>query len=209
MDHLQLFSTELFVFEPPGTAALCEALTRQILEDRDATPGLRRSNVGGWHSAPNLSQRPEPCFGALMQLMVDHLGQALQAMAARERGALPRLRYGVHAWAMVMEEGDYTTPHDHAAAHWSAVFYADAGDADLARWPQSGRLAFLDPRRATPAIPGLGIGGSDFSLAPRTGLLVLFPGWLQHYVHPYRGSRPRVCVSGNLQVEVTPSSRPA
>jgi hypothetical protein len=29
-------------------------------------------------------------------------------------------------------------------------------------------------------------------------MLVVFPGWLQHYVHPYRGTRPRVAIACNL-----------
>jgi len=43
-----------------------------------------------------------------------------------------------------------------------------------------------------------------FDIAPRTGALVVFPGWLQHYVHAYVGDRPRICVSSNLTMEVAP-----
>jgi len=29
-------------------------------------------------------------------------------------------------------------------------------------------------------------------------MLVVFPGYLQHYVHAYRGTRPRVAIACNL-----------
>ena len=32
----------------------------------------------------------------------------------------------------------------------------------------------------------------------RTDMLVVFPGWLQHYVHPYRGTRPRIAIACNV-----------
>ena len=32
---------------------------------------------------------------------------------------------------------------------------------------------------------------------PQAGLLVVFPSWLYHWVHPYTGQRPRVAVSFN------------
>src|SRR5437660_152668 len=94
-------------------------------------------------------------------------------------------RRAAQAWAMVRRNGDYTIAHDHGEAHWSTSYYVDAGDANLERTPDSGALAVLDPRRGGRPIPGLE-SGSTFTIRPRTGMLVVFPGWLQHYVHPDR-----------------------
>ena len=54
-----------------------------------------------------------------------------------------------------------------------------------------------DPRRGGRPIPGLE-SGATFTIRPRTGMLVVFPGWLQHYVHPYRGTRPRIAIACNV-----------
>jgi hypothetical protein len=97
---------------------------------------------------------------------------------------------------MVMRQGDYTVLHDHGEAHWSATYYVDAGDADQ-RSPESGALALVDPRRGGRSIPGIE-SGSTFMIRPRSGMLVVFPGWLQHYVHPYRGARPRIAIASNV-----------
>ena len=32
-------------------------------------------------------------------------------------------------------------------------------------------------------------------------LFLVFPGWLKHFVHPYRGSRPRVSIAFNVKIE--------
>jgi hypothetical protein len=50
-------------------------------------------------------------------------------------------------------------------------------------------------------MPGLELLGTTFTVPARSGRLVVFPGWLQHYVHSYRGQRPRVSISCNLVFE--------
>ena len=36
-------------------------------------------------------------------------------------------------------------------------------------------------------------------------MLVIFPGWLMHHVHAYRGARPRVAISCNLTLAGAPA----
>jgi hypothetical protein len=62
-------------------------------------------------------------------------------------------------------------------------------------------LALVDPRHGGRQMPGLELLGTTFTVLPRTGRLVVFPGWLLHYVHAYRGQRPRVSVSCNVIFE--------
>ena len=53
-------------------------------------------------------------------------------------------------------------------------------------------------------MPGLeNLLGTTFTVLPRTGRLVVFPGWLLHYVHVYLGQRPRVSISCNVIFEPT------
>lgn len=183
-------------------------LVDELVAESRATTGFKRSNVGGWHSVPDLSQRREPCYRALMQQVVAHVGSTFKQVAA-VAGITPELRYryAIHGWAMVMGAGDYTILHDHAEAHWSLVYYADAGDSDYHEHPMSGHIAFVDPRRGGHTIPGADIFPSTFAVKAQTGHMIVFPGWLQHYVHPYRGTRPRVCISCNVKMDpVGPAS---
>jgi uncharacterized protein (TIGR02466 family) len=197
---ISLFSTPVVVIDLPDMAAVNAELTRRLLAEEQTTPSWQRANVGGWHSPPDLSRRPDDCYRTLMRHVVDAVGSTVAALAHDAgAGPLPPFRYAVTGWAMVMREGHYVTIHDHGDVHWSVAYYVDAGDE---RPAPSGRLSFVDPRRSGRTIPGVTLFPSMFDVAPRTGALVIFPGWLQHHVHAYRGDRPRICVSCNLTMEV-------
>ena len=193
-----LFATPVVVFELPDMDELNQALSARFLAEERAVPSWERANVGGWHSVPDLAGRADPALRAVLQRIVEHVRVNVAALAADAALELPSYRYGLTAWAMVMRDGHYVTPHDHGDTHWSAAYYVDAGDAAPA---PSGALAFLDPRRCGRMIPGVELFPSTFVIAPRTSALVIFPGWLQHYVHAYRGARPRICISCNVTME--------
>ena len=204
MDYLDLFCTPVVVFSPEGLTALDRELASRLVAESRRSPGIRRSNAGGgWHSLPDLSLRREACYGQLFQYIVDRVEATMHEIARRRGASLDqRHRFALQAWGMVMHDGHYTILHNHAQAHWSVVYYVDAGDVDTVRFPESGCLSFVDPRIAGTAIPGIDLMSSQCSVTPATGMLVVFPGWLQHYVHPYRGQRPRISISCNLRVEV-------
>jgi len=205
---LPLFATPVAVFELPDMEEVNRELTERLLIEETQVPSWKRANVGGWHSVPDLSRRPEPCYRTLMRAVVDqvaHMVGGLAAQAAEEieaqGGAVPpppRFRYGLTSWAMILRDGNYVIPHDHGDSHWSVAYYVDAGDETPA---PSGHLVFLDPRRSGRTIPELDLFPTTFELPARTGALVVFPGWLQHYVHAYRGKRPRICVSCNVTMD--------
>ena len=207
VSHLPLFGTPLSMYESPGMDEVNRDITARLVTESVTVPSVHRSNVGGWHSQPNLALRPEPCYRKLVQYIVTRVRETVDSLA-HERGlAMPTMHIGVHAWAMVMREGDYTIAHDHADAHWSTVYYPDAGDADETVHPDSGLLALVDPRHGGRPMPGLDLLGTTFTARPSTGRLLVFPGWLLHYVNVYRGRRPRVAVSCNVTFELAPPSR--
>lgn len=201
VDSLRLFATPVHVFRLPELDGINAELCQRLLAESLVDEGVERSNAGGWHSVPDLARRPEPVYRTLMQAIVGCVDRALDELT-REVGlpGVPPLRYGLTAWAMVMRDGDYTILHDHGDSHFSLAYYADAGDADELAHPRSGLLAFVDPRRSSLPIAGIELHPSTMTVRPRTSELVLFPGYLQHYVHAYRGRRPRVCVSCNINI---------
>jgi len=59
-------------------------------------------------------------------------------------------------------------------------------------------LEFLDPRAGVDAVTAPGDPyGEPFRVRPQAGLLVIFPSWLYHWVHPYAGKTPRIAISFN------------
>ena len=111
-------------------------------------------------------------------------------------------------WANVSTAGHFHQQHVHLGCVWAAVLYLDDGYDGDANPALGGELVLTDPRM--PAIrmnaPHLGLRESDgkpqqieFLVRPRTGLLVIFPGWLLHAVRPFRGSGTRISAAFNLK----------
>jgi len=201
MPNLSLFATPVSMYDLPGMEEINRDLTERLVAESVTLPSAHRSNVGGWHSQ-NLAGRPEASFRTLIQSIVTRVRETVDGLAQEKGQSLPAMRMGVHAWAMVMRNGDYTIPHDHSEVHWATVYYPDAGDADEAAHPASGLLALVDPRHGGRPMPGLeSLLGTTFTALPRSARLVVFPGWLLHYVHVYRGQRPRVSISCNVVFE--------
>ena len=100
----------------PDDGGVRAALARVIFEREARSPGLRVSNVGGWHSHPDLLTWPD----APNQELRERIRIGAAAVGAEE------LR--VQAWASVLRDGAYQVAHRHGEAVWSGVYYVDAGD---------------------------------------------------------------------------------
>jgi uncharacterized protein (TIGR02466 family) len=197
-----LFSTPIAMHEHPGKEAMNREITEILVAESESIPSLSNSNVGGWHSQYNLQTRPEACFRTLTELIVSRVRETTEAIAKSTGRQLPKFTAKPEMWAMVMRDGDYGIPHTHAYSHWATVYYADPGDADQTAHPNSGIITFVDPRNGYLPIPGLDMVVGNFAVNAQAGQLLVFPGWLMHYVHVYRGRRPRVSLSCNVTFEV-------
>lgn len=199
MEVMHVFGTEVLQTPLESAGPHLSELRERILAERETHPGIGVSAVGGWHSVPDLSRRREPAYRVLIQAIVDATRQMVHMRAASRRLPIPPVRWSVQAWSVVLDSGGYHRVHHHSQSHWSAAFHVDAGDGPS---PESGALTLIDPRRGAPSIPGLDLFASSIDIRPVTGSVVLFPSYLQHMVQPYKGDRPRICVSANLTLEV-------
>lgn len=190
-----LFATPVGRFLFPRATDVNPGLRAAILGAAEQYPSAGRSNVGGWHSRPDLFRWAVPEVDELVAWLMTRVSAVIEATAGpvRFRGELSAV-----GWASVCRPGDYNAPHTHPGAAWSGVYYVDAGDPDPNR-PLAGRLELLDPRGAAGAALAPGDPfGDPVRIAPEAGLLVLFPGWLAHWVHPHADTRARVAVSFNV-----------
>ena len=164
-----------------------EALLADIKAWREADPeGLPRSNGGAsWHSQINAWERP--AFASLVQGVLDAATELLIEERAMG-GSSARL---TSMWVNWLDEGGYNSVHGHGNTVLSGVYYV-AGSGPP--------LALLDP---SPAAHALGIqrqGGSKchYTEPTKAGKLLMFPGYVQHYVDPHPGPGPRISVSFNI-----------
>lgn len=175
-------------------------LAAKILQREAETSGLVKSNVGGWHSATDFLRWEGPESTELFQCVAG----AVKDYAAVERrvdAAALELTVTAEAWANVARAGDYAKPHVHPNANLSGVYYVDVGDAPADAEP-SGVIEFLDPRNRPGMFATEGTVSFDaYKVTPQSGMLLMFPAWLYHYVHPYRGTAPRISVAFNVTIQ--------
>jgi len=129
-------------------------------------------------------------FVPLIETLCGHAWSYLEELGFdRSRLALHLQR----CWPVVSEIGQVVGRHHHPNAHLSAVYYLN-GDGS----GRSGCLRFFPPRSANELVPGLAVGHGGpikrnsgaanhwnapwHDVAPRAGLLVLFPACVDHAV---------------------------
>ena len=181
-------------FRVPDADGINQNLQALIIAEEAQYPSLGRSNIGGWHSRPDFLSRRDPAVSALTAWLTWALRRMIDATAGANafKGSL-----SASAWATICRAGAYHAPHSHPDSAWSGVYYVDPG-TDSAGQPLSGVLEFLDPRAGVEAVSAPGDPyGEPFRVRPQAGLLVVFPSWLYHWVHPYAGQTPRIAVSFN------------
>lgn len=192
------FATLILQRHCEGMEAVNAGLHDVILGREQQGGGLQKSNVGGWHSDTDFWRWPGPEAAELFR----RVAGAVKDYAAIERrvdAAQLDLTVTAEAWANVARQGNYAKPHVHPNSNISGVYYVDVGDAED---PHSGVIEFLDPRQRPGMFETEGTVPFDaYRISPTTGALLLFPSWLYHYVHPYRGTRPRLSVAFNVTIQ--------
>ena len=192
-DQSVLFGTRLFLrkqFLDPATNA---GLEKAVRARAAAQPGVRVSNTGGWQSQPDLFEWPEP----EVRTLAAELDRAIQQYVSFGQAAPVRLKIRRAGWANVNRAGDYNNLHNHPQQHLAAVYYVKASPSGSA---SDGLLELRDPR------PAAGFGGYEtlFSaypmrFAPEAGMLVMFPAFVEHLVHPHHGPDERISLAINIQ----------
>jgi len=194
LEITRAFPTLIGRLQVPDADCINRDLEGLILREEGEYSSLGRSNIGGWHSRPDLLSRQVPAVSALNSWLSWGLRRTISASIGTDgyKGTL-----SISGWATICRTGAYHAPHSHPDSAWSGVYYIRAG-TDRPERPLSGVLEFLDPRAGVDAVTAPGDPyGEPFRVRPQNGLLVLFPSWLYHWVHPYTGQTPRIAISFN------------
>lgn len=187
LQHMDLFPTRVWVVDLAALAGHGPAWLAAIEDWRARSPqAAGRSNRMGWNSEQTLFD--EPLFAPLAEAVRSVFDFIFQEMGP------PQLNYQLKAWANVHDAGGYNTFHNHAGALLSACFYLRVPDG-------SGPLVLRDPRPGALLSPWQGSlrpnSGSEISIAPQAGQLLIFPHWLEHGVEAHGGDVSRVSIPVN------------
>jgi uncharacterized protein (TIGR02466 family) len=191
-----LFATPLLRLAMPDAPLVNPGLRALILQKAQADHGKAVSNVGGWQSANDLLAWPAPEIETLKAWIAAAVRQMAQHSPLFRQRAPGTSRFQAHAWANINRSGHYNRLHLHPGEHWSGVYYVDAGQPDPAV-PGNGVIEFLDrPTARAMPIPGFKFD-RGITVVPQSGVMLLFPSWLDHWVSPYQGPGERISIAFN------------
>jgi Putative 2OG-Fe(II) oxygenase len=218
LEETDLGASPVFTHLWPGCDELNAQLRRVVLDRMAVSPGLKKSNCGGWQSERNLQLWGGPAVEALLERVHAMLREVIRTTVDDPDDAL-LTGWDVEAWANVNQLGDSVAAHTHSGGvnMWAAVYYVDTGDSTGAA--TSGFTRFMDmsgiPRPVrggapVPASPATGQrqdrcvqpewhGDHDLQLQPRPGRMAMFPATLPHYVTAYEGTGTRITIAFNLR----------
>lgn len=117
------------------------------------------------------------------------------------------VRWSLQAWPNVNRFGDYHDYHNHPRAYLSGTYYlqvpteraSDSNRADI----RPGCITLYDPRPMANmnAIRDDPYAEAEHTIAPRAGTILLWPGFLNHFVHPNLSRTLRISISYNVMLK--------
>ena len=192
-----LFPT--YVWETQITGVDNESILKFVYERENQDPaGVRRSNMGGWHSHPyEEGSVPPDCFKELLDDCTDFVNDYCSQYTG-----INNLHIGNYLF-ITNRKHEYNNQHHHMGSFLSCAYYVKApkgsGNIILQR-DDHGEYYF-----------GNKIGVSDYTqlakyFEPKEGLFLVFPSWLLHSVEQNLSDEDRVVLSINFCL--TPDEKP-
>lgn len=187
MQHLRLFPTNVGIFDVENS----HELISEILKIPDITSSeykfINRNNV--WDLKSDY-----PVLQKLHDVMLNSAAE----YASQSYDYVYKPEYFTHSEGWVETVKPHSPAdqmmHNHRLTHIAAVFYLNTAD-------KCGDLDLVDPRGT------LGFASLDsqrpynvFRFTPENGKLILFPGWMLHFVHPNRSDVTRQIIASNIQL---------
>ena len=156
---IPVFTTKIENYEIKNTFLL-----HLVSEARRKNPESDVSNVNAWHRW--LTNEDESSIG--FEAIIGEIVGACEFISSKfSKNSEEKLNFKSHnAWIAEYDENDYTQIHSHFPADFSCVYYIDV-EEDSSPMIIEGRMV----------------------VKPENGLLVIFPGILDHEVPKTKGKR--------------------
>ena len=156
---------------------------------RQRTPGVTKSNYGGWQSD---SIAIGHCAG--VDTLVNNLDREISEICRQVD--IPQLEI-YNIWINVNPRNCFNIQHDHIGAVFSGVYYVKAQDGN-------GNIRFERPDNARFFLPNLSdahrqnyFNTQMCEYKSLTNAIYIFPGWLPHSVEPNLIAEDRISISFN------------
>ena len=194
------FATPYLLREIPEFEELNRSLAGIILAEKAKNPGTDVSNVGGWHSTPDLWEWNYPAIEKFKAWVHNSILRVVALPEKQTNLRKVKAEYMAAAWANVNCHGDYNLTHIHPECDWSCVYYVSTGRLEPGN-DLNGKFELRDPRSLafSSGLQGYGFGQSMI-IGPEPGRMILFPAWMEHLVHPFYGDGERISIAVNIKM---------
>lgn len=170
-----------------------------VYKVKESDKGREISNYGGWQSQlyDITSTRPIP---------IERFIQSLQKCVddCTKMAGLPDLQICDYWWN-INYKGDYNHPHTHRDSILSGVYYIDIPDENM------GNIHFEREDDAEYFLPRVmpkrnHITAERATYKPINGGILIFPSWVYHSVDGNKSDKPRISMSFNTSIAMTPAN---
>lgn len=196
IDVHTIFPVPLLISRIEGADELNRALKAEAVQRRVAESAVTASNRYGWHSERDLFDRAEPAHARLADTLRRFIDEANAKMIPdRPAGVAMKM----DGWVNINPTNAFNAPHDHAGAFWSGTYYVEVPTASDSEDKMSGAIEFIDPRGSLGSSVNIETPFTRprFTIRPAAGMLLLWPAYLKHWVHPNRAEGERTTVAFN------------
>ena len=192
--HL-FFSTPIWVSKIDNHENLNVDILSYIIDLKNKdSKGIVKSNFNGWHSKnfnlkDNIPAKFITSIGKNINTALNDMGWDLKSQFIKI----------TNMWSIINEEGAFNQKHHHSNSDISAAYYVDAHD-------NCGDIVFYDPRpgkvykHPNSKEPNL-LNATTNGVKPETGMLILFPSYLEHSVDANISDNKRIVISFNISLE--------
>jgi uncharacterized protein (TIGR02466 family) len=186
MQHLRLFPTNVGVFDIDDAESLNKELEKLEFLYDGSYRFISRKNI--WDLADEHSAIKR-LKDIVLDSVVKYAEQYHEYEYKQDYFTMPE------GWVECSNPGEYNLfAHNHRLTHIACVYYMSCDD-------NTGNLDLIDPRGSLGYISLNNQASYNvFSFKPKVGQLLLFPGWLTHYVHPNKGETTRKIIATNVKL---------
>lgn len=196
---VSLWATHFLQRRIPNSEAANNVLLDLILQ-QEVKHSSQNNDLTTDYLAQNFLNTEHPVVEWLQKCLNHGVSEYLQ---------LCKIDYSVdwtlQAWANINRRGDYHNVHNHPHSYLSGTYYiampTSASREHLSRADLNpGAISFYDPRAQANmlAIKGDAQVDPEYRVLPEPGMLLLWPSFVHHMVHPNLSDELRVSVSFNV-----------
>ena len=117
-----------------------------------------------------------------------------------EGGKYQRGRYEItESWYHITKTGGYHDLHNHTHSSFSAIYFLDVDECSY----KNGSMRFYKPFSTTIPVADIGLSWIHNDLIdfiPKSGQILIFPGFLEHAAIPYHGKSDRYVIAVNARI---------